>query len=219
MDFDVSEEQRLLKESLDRLIGDRYAFEKRKSYRQAAEGWSRELWAQYAELGLLGLPFAGQYGGSAGGPVETMIAMEAFGRALALEPFLATVVLGGGFLRHGGNAEQCASLVPKIVDGSLTFAFAQTERHSRYDLADISTTAVRDGAAWVLNGEKGVVLHGDTADKLIVSARVGGERRDRAGVGVFIVDAQTAGLSRRGYLTQDGLRAAEVTLAGVRVVL
>ena len=217
MDFDLTEEQRLLKESLDRLIGDRYGFEQRKTYGQAPEGWSRELWAQYAELGLLGLPFAEQYGGSVRGPVETMIAMEAFGRALALEPFLATVVLGGGFLRHGGTPEQCAALVPKIVDGSLTFALAQTERHSRYDLADISTTAVRDGAAWVLDGEKGVVLHGDTADKLIVTARTAGGRRDRDGVGVFIVDGKAAGVSRRGYPTQDGLRAAEIALAGVRV--
>ena len=217
MDFDLSEEQRLLKESLDRLIGDRYGFEQRKTYAQAPEGWSRELWAQYGELGLLGLPFAEEYGGSAGGPVETMIAMESFGRALALEPFLATVVLGGGFLRHGGTPEQCAALLPRIVDGSLTFAFAQTERHSRYDLADISTTAMRDGAAWVLDGEKGVVLHGDTAAKLIVTARIGGGRRDRDGVALFIVDSEAAGVSRRGYPTQDGLRAAEITLAGVRV--
>src|SRR5438874_4139790 len=217
MDFDLSEEQRLLKESLDRLLGDRYAFEQRKSYGQAPEGWSRELWAQYAELGLLGLPFAEQYGGSGDGPVETMIAMEAFGRALALEPFFATVVLGGGFLSHGGSREQCAGLITQIAEGSLTFAFAQTERHSRYDLADISTTAVRDGTAWVLDGEKGVVLHGDTADKLIVTARISGGRRDRDGVGVFLVDGTAAGVSRRGYPTQDGLRAAEITLAGVRV--
>jgi pimeloyl-CoA dehydrogenase small subunit len=217
MDFDLSEEQRLLKESLDRLIADRYAFEQRKTYGQSPEGWSRELWAQYAELGLLGLPFAEEYGGSAGGPVETMIAMEAFGHALALEPFLATVVLGGGFLRHGGSAAQRTELIPKIADGTLTLAFAQTERHSRYDLADISTVAVRDGATWVIDGEKGVVLHGDSADKLIVTARVGGGQRDRDGVGVFIADSKAAGVSRRGYPTQDGLRAAEITLAGVRV--
>jgi len=217
MDFDLTEEQRLLKESLDRLIGDRYAFEQRKSYGQSSEGWSRELWAQYAELGLLGLPFAEHYGGSAGGPVETMIAMEAFGRALALEPFLATVVLCGGFLRHGGSARQCADLIPKIADGSLTLAFAHTERHSRYDLSDIETRAVRDGSAWVLDGEKGVALHGDTADKLIVTARVGGGRRDRDGIGVFLVDANAEGVSRRGYPTQDGLRAAEVSLVHVRV--
>src|SRR5215475_10081673 len=202
MDFDLSDEQRLLKESLDRLIGDHYAFEQRKSYGQGPDGWSRELWGQYAALGLLGLPFEERYGGSAGGPVETMIAMEAFGRALALEPFLATVVLGGGFLRHGASPAQCAGLVPKIVDGSLTLALAQTERHSRYDLADISTTAVRDGTGWVVTGEKGVVLHGDTADKLIVTARVGGGRRDRDGVALFIVDSETAGVSRRGYPTQ-----------------
>jgi pimeloyl-CoA dehydrogenase small subunit len=217
MDFDLTEEQRLLKESLDRLVGDRYAFEQRKAYGQSPEGWSRELWAQYAELGLLGLPFAERYGGSEGGPVETMIAMEAFGRSLVLEPFLATVVLGGGFLRHGGNAEQCAELIPRIADGSLTLAFAHTERHSRYDLHDIDTRAVRDGAGWVLDGEKGVVLHGDTADKLIVTARVSGGRRDREGVGVFLVDGRTEGVSRRSYPTQDGLRAAEIALAGVRV--
>jgi pimeloyl-CoA dehydrogenase small subunit len=217
MDFDLSEEQRLLKESLDRLIGDRYAFEQRKGYAQSPQGWSRELWAQFAELGLLGLPFEERHGGSAGGPVETMIAMEAFGRALALEPYLATVVLGGGFLRHGGSAEQCADLIPQIADGSLTVAFAHTERQSRYDLYDIETRAVRDGAGWTLDGKKGVVVHGDTADKLVVTARVGGGRRDRDGVAAFIVDGKTAGVSRLGYPTQDGLRAAEITLANVRV--
>ena len=217
MDFDLSEEQRLLKESLDRLIGDVYAFEQRKGYAQSPQGWSRELWGQFAELGLLGLPFEERHGGSAGGPVETMIAMEAFGRALALEPYLATVVLGGGFLRHGGSAEQCADLIPQIADGSLTVAFAHTERQSRYDLYDIETRAVRDGAGWMLDGKKGVVVHGDTADKLVVTARVGGGRRDRDGVAAFIVDGKTAGVSRLGYPTQDGLRAAEITLANVRV--
>jgi pimeloyl-CoA dehydrogenase small subunit len=217
MDFDLSEEQRLLKESLDRLIGDRYAFEQRKGYAQGQEGWSRELWAQFAELGLLGLPFDERHGGSAGGPIETMIAMESFGRALALEPYFATVVLGGGFLRHGGSAEQCADLIPQIADGSLTFAFAHTERQSRYDLHDVETRAARDGAGWVLDGEKGVVVHGDIADKLIVTARVGGGRRDRDGIAAFIADGKTAGVSRRGYPTQDGLRAAEITLSGVRV--
>jgi pimeloyl-CoA dehydrogenase small subunit len=217
MDFDLSEEQRLLKESLDRLIGDRYGFEQRKSYAQSPDGWSRELWAQFAEFGLLGLPFEERHGGSAGGPVETMIAMEAFGRALVLEPYLATVVLGGGFLRHGGSAEQCSDLIPKIVDGSLVLGFAHTERQSRYDLCDIETRAVRDGAGWVLDGEKGVVVHGDTADKLIVTARVGGGRRDRDGIAVFVVDGKEAGVSRRGYPTQDGLRAAEIALSGVRV--
>ena len=217
MDFDLSEEQRLLKDSLERLIANRYAFEQRKAYAQGVDGWSRELWRQYAELGLLGLPFAEADGGSGGGPVETMLVMEAFGRGLVLEPFFATVVLGGGFLRHGGNAELRRELVPKIADGSVTLALGQTERHSRWNLADVSTTARRDGATWVLDGEKGVVLHGDSAGKLIVTARVGGGQRDREGIGVFLVDAAAPGVSHRGYPTQDGLRAAEVTLAGVRV--
>src|SRR5260370_21469977 len=181
MDFDLSEEQRLLKESLDRLLGVRYAFEQRKSYAQSPEGWSGELGAQFAELGRRGLPFEERHGGSAGGPVETMIAMEAFGRALVLEPYLATILLGGGFLRHGGSAQQCAHLIPKIADGSLTFAFAHTERQSRYDLHDIETRAVTDGAGWVLDGGKQVAVHGDTPAKPIGTARVGGAPRHRAG--------------------------------------
>src|SRR5271157_1434565 len=123
MDFDLTEEQRLLKESLDRLIGDRYAFEQRKTYEQAPDGWSRDLWAQYAELGLLGLPFPEAQGGFGGGPVETMTIMEAFGRALILEPYLATVTLGGGLVRRAGSAAQQAALLPEIATGKLKLAF------------------------------------------------------------------------------------------------
>jgi pimeloyl-CoA dehydrogenase small subunit len=217
MDFDFTEEQRLLKESLDRLIADRYGFDQRKGYAQNPEGWSRALWRQQAELGLLGLPFAERFGGSEGGSVETMIVMEGLGQALALEPYLATVVLGGSFLRHGGSEAQQAALLPRIAAGELTLAFAATERHSRYDLADIATTARRDGSGWILDGEKGVVLHGDSADHLVVTARIGGGRRERDGIALFLVDAATEGAARRGYPTQDGLRAAEVTLSRVRV--
>jgi pimeloyl-CoA dehydrogenase small subunit len=217
MDFDLSEEQRLLQESLGRLLADRYAFEQRKTYGQGSDGWSRELWALYAELGLLGLPFPERYGGSAGGPVETMLVMEAFGRALALEPYFTTVVLGGGFLRHGGSDALCAALLPQIAEGRLTLAFAHVERHSRWNLADVTTTAVHDVRGWRLDGEKSVVPHGDSADRLVVTARTGGGRRDPAGIGAFLLDAAAEGVTRRGYPTQDGLRAAEVTLAGVRV--
>jgi pimeloyl-CoA dehydrogenase small subunit len=217
MDFDFTEEQRLLKESLDRLIADRYGFDQRKGYAQNPEGWSRTLWRQQAELGLLGVPFAERFGGSDGGPVETMIVMEGLGQALALEPYLATVVLGGGFLRHGGGEAQQAALLPRIAAGELTLAFATTERHSRYDLADVATTARREGSGWILDGEKGVVLHGDSADRLIVTARVGGGQRQRDGIALFLIDAAAEGVARRGYPTQDGLRAAEVTLSRVRV--
>jgi pimeloyl-CoA dehydrogenase small subunit len=200
MDFDFTEEQRLLKESVERLLGDRYEFEQRQAYAKTAEGWSRELWASYAELGLLGLPFAEAQGGFGGGPVETMIVMEAFGRALALEPYVSTVILCGGILRHTGRTE----LLPKIADGSLLLAFAHGEPQSRWNLADVRTTA-KGGA---LTGEKAVVLHGDSADKLIVSARTG----DR--IGLYLVDA--GAVSRRGYPTQDGQRAAEIRLEAAK---
>ncbi|MCL2428014.1 MAG: acyl-CoA dehydrogenase family protein [Alphaproteobacteria bacterium] len=217
MDFDLTDEQRLLKDSVERLIADRYEFEARKKILAAPEGWSREIWAQYAELGLLGLPFEERHGGFGGGPVETMIVMEAFGRGLVLEPYLATVVLGGGLLRAGGNEEQQAAILPQIASGKLLLAFAHVERQSRYDLFDVATTAKRSGTGWVLDGAKSVVLHGDVADQLLVTARLSGNRRDRDGIGLFLVDAKAAGIGRRGYPTQDGLRAAEVTLSGVTI--
>jgi pimeloyl-CoA dehydrogenase small subunit len=217
MDFDLNEEQRLLKDSVERLLADRYDFEARKKYMVEPDGFSRALWRQYAELGLTALPFAEKHGGIAGGPVETMIVMEAFGRALALEPYLTTVVLGGGLIRHGGSEEQCAAILPKVADGSLLLAFAHSERQSRYDLADVSATARRDGAGFVLDGAKSLVLHGDSAGKLIVSARTAGAARDRDGIGLFVVDAAAKGVTRRGYQTIDGQRGAEVTLTGVSV--
>ena len=217
MDFSFTDEQRLLKDSVERFLADCYGFEARQRFMKEPARWSRELWHRYAELGLLGLPFDEKHGGIGGGPVETMIVMEAFGRALALEPFFATVVLGGGLLRLGADEAMRAALIPKIVAGDLLLAFAHAERQSRYDLADVATAARRDGTHYVLDGTKSLVIHGDCADKLIVSARLAGERRDRDGIGLFVVDANAAGVSRRAYPTVDGLRAAEVTLSGVRV--
>ncbi|MBI1773730.1 MAG: acyl-CoA dehydrogenase family protein [Proteobacteria bacterium] len=217
MDFDLSEEQLLLKETVERLIADHYGFQQRRRYAEEAKGWSQDLWARYAELGLLGLPFAERDGGIGGGPIETMIVMEALGRALALEPYLATVVLAGGLIRHGGNDRQRAALVPAIAQGTLVLAFAHGERHARYELAHVETKARKDGTHWVLDGEKSLVLHGDTADRLLVTARISGAPRDRRGIGLFLLDANAAGLVRRVYATVDGLRAAEIQLAGVNV--
>src|SRR3954471_25086645 len=140
MDFELSEEQRLLKDSVDRLCTQRYEFETRKKYMKESDGWSRDMWRQYVDLGLTALPFAEEHGGVGGGPVETMIVMEAFGRALALEPYFATVVLGGGVLRRTGGEEVRGELLPKIAAGETFLAFAHTERQSRYDLADVATT-------------------------------------------------------------------------------
>ena len=217
MDFALSDEQRLLQHSVERLFADHYAFEARKRYGQEPGGFSRALWARYAELGLLGLPFDEQYGGSAGGPVETMIVMEQIGRALALEPYLATVVLAGGLIRLGGSEAMHAELIPQIAGGDLILAFAHSERQSRYDLAAIAARARRDGAGFVIDGAKSLVLHGDSAKKFVVSARLAGGQNDRDGVGLFLVDAAANGVSTRGYATVDGQRAAEVTFSSVRV--
>jgi pimeloyl-CoA dehydrogenase small subunit len=217
MDFDFTEEQRLLKESVDRFISDRYEFEQRKTFAKNDTGYARENWKQFAELGLLAIPFAEEHGGFGGGPIETMIVMEAFGRGLVLEPYFSTVVLGGGLLRSGGSDAQRDELIPKIASGDLRLAFAHGERQSRYDLADVETRAKKSGSGYVLEGEKSLVLNGDSADTLIVSARVSGGQRDRGGIGLFLVDGNGKGVSRRGYPTQDGLRAAEISLSGVEV--
>ena len=217
MDFDLTEEQSILKDSIERLLADNYGFEQRKKYMAAPEGWSAAMWDRYAEMGLMALPFAEEDGGIGGGPVETMIVMEAMGRALALEPYFPTVVLGGGFLRLGGNADQKSEFVPGIAEGSRKMAFAQVEKNSRYDLNHVETRAAKDGTGYVLSGAKGVVLHGDSADSLIVTARTAGGPRDEGGVGVFIVDAKAPGVSRHGYAMQDGLRGAEITFDNVKV--
>ncbi|HEX4261585.1 MAG TPA: acyl-CoA dehydrogenase family protein [Acetobacteraceae bacterium] len=209
MDFDFTEEQRLLRDSVERLLADRYDFEARKRHAAEPDGWSRALWSQYAELGLLGVPFSEADGGFGGGPVETMIVMQAFGAALVLEPYFATVVLGGGLLRHAG----ATALLPRIAAGELLLTFAQAERQSRWDLCDVTTAAKCHGAAWRISGEKSLVVHGDVADKLLVTARTTGGRRDRDGIGLFLVDADGAGVTRRIYPTQDGRRAAEIRFA------
>ena len=217
MDFDLTEEQRLLRDSVERLLADHYGFDKRRSYLAQPEGWSRGLWAQCAELGLLGLPFPEDYGGFGGGPIEVMLVMEAFGRVLALEPYLATVVLGGTAMRLAGGEEQKASMLPQIAEGELILAFAHGERQSRYDLTDVLTTAKPKGSGWVLDGAKSVVLHGDSAQRLILSARNSGERDDPDGITLFLVNAASNGVARRAYPMRDGTRAAEISLSGVEV--
>ena len=216
MDFTLSDEQRLLKDSVDRLLADRYAFDQRKTYFKEPNGWSAALWSQYAELGLLGLPFAEEYGGFGGSGVEVMLVMESFGRALILEPYLATVVLGGTAVQLGGSDAVKSHVLPTIADGRLKLAFAHGERQARYDVTDVMTTAKRSGGGWVLDGAKSVVTHGDCADMLVVSARTSGERDDADGITLFLVDANASGVARRGYALRDEQRAAEVSLSNVQ---
>jgi pimeloyl-CoA dehydrogenase small subunit len=217
MDFDLTDEQRLLQDSVSRLLADRYSFEQRRAYAREPAGWSETLWSQYAELGLLGLPFAEEHGGFGGGAVEIMLVMEAFGRSLVLEPYLATVVLGGTAIRLGGSEAQKSALLPAIAEGGLKLAFAHGERQARYDLTDVMTTARRSGDGWLLDGAKTVVVHGDCADKLVVSARTAGEREDPQGISLFLVDAKAAGVARRGYAMRDEQRAADISLSNVKV--
>jgi pimeloyl-CoA dehydrogenase small subunit len=218
MDFDLSPEQELLRDNIARLMKDRYGFEARRTYQTSPQGCSDALWRDYAEMGLLGAPFAEADGGFGGGAVETMIVMEQFGKALALEPYLQTVVLCGALIKHGASDKQRAELVGAIAAGEVKLSFAHMEKQSGFDLADVALRAVKDsGGGYVLNGEKTLVGQGDNANKLIVSARVRGERRDRDGIGLFLVDANASGVSRRGYPTQDGQRAAEIAFANVGV--
>jgi pimeloyl-CoA dehydrogenase small subunit len=219
MDFEFSDEQRMLKDSIDRLIGPAYDdLGKRRTTQANDPGFSEDLWAKYAELGLTALPFSEEDGGFGGGTVETMIVMEAIGSGLALEPYLASIVLAGNLIRLAGNAEQRAALIPAIADGSLRVAFAHVERQARYELFDVTTQAKRTAGGFTLEGDKTVVVHGDSAQKLIVSARTSSaSRRDRHGITLFLVDADAPGISRRGFATQDGQRAAAISFASVAV--
>jgi pimeloyl-CoA dehydrogenase small subunit len=216
MDFEFTSDQELLSDSLTRLLSDHYDFERRKGY-LASGGWSRQMWSRYADMGLLGLPFTEAEGGLAAGPVQMLIVMEAFGRHLVLEPYLATVVLGGGCIRYAASEKLRAQIIPPVIEGSKLLAFAHSERSARFDLSAVDTSARLTAEGWVIDGAKHYVLQGDSADHLVVSARVHGERRDRAGLALFLVNADAAGLERRGYCTQDGSRAADIRLSKVCV--
>lgn len=215
MDFTLSEEQQLLKDSVERFVREEYEFEKRRKLAKSDEGFSRDHWRKMAELGWLGAGLPEEFGGIGGGAVERMIVMEQIGRGLVLEPYFATVVLGAGLLLEAGSAEQKQALLPRLAAGELMLAFAHAERQARFDLEDVATKAEKSGAAWRLTGEKAVVLHAAAADKLIVSARTSGSRRDQDGISLFVVDKAAKGLSRRDYPTVDGLRASELALDGV----
>ncbi|MEA2737805.1 MAG: hypothetical protein QOH05_1112 [Acetobacteraceae bacterium] len=217
MDFDPSDDQRLLVESVSRMLADTYSFAQRKGYMALPEGYSPAVWSQFAELGLLGLPFAEEYGGFGGSAQEVMLVMQAFGRVLVLEPYFPTVVLAGTAVNVAGSADQKQAILPAIAEGSLKLAFAHNERQARYDLTDVVTTAKRNGSGWVLDGSKTVVSHGEAADKIIVSARTSGDRYDEDGITLFLVDADASGVARRGYLSRDDTRAADISLSNVSV--
>ena len=216
MNFSFTEEQTLLQDSLMRFVQKEYTFEKRLAIQKSSDGYSRAVWEQLAGMGVLGLPFSEEDGGFGGGAAETLIVMQAIGSGLLVEPYLASVVLGGGLVQALGDPGQ-KQMLSLLAEGRLMLAFAHGEPRSRYALAQVETRAAREGRGWMLSGRKAVVLHGAQADRLIVSARTGGADNDEAGISLFIVDRGAAGMSVRDCRTIDGLRAAEVGLSDVRV--
>jgi alkylation response protein AidB-like acyl-CoA dehydrogenase len=210
MDFSLSEEQTLLQDSVEKYIRDNCNVERHRQLNAAKQGFDKDAWQKFAELGWLSVPFSEAQGGFGGGAVDVMVICETLGKALVREPILSTVVTGGSFLRHGGNKEQQQKYIPAIIDGSSQWAFAFAEKSSGYDMAAIETTA-EHGDGFILTGEKIAVLNGEHADHLIVSAKTAN------GVSVFIVDADSVGVSREGFATVDGSRGANIRFNDVVV--
>ncbi|MBV1706651.1 MAG: acyl-CoA dehydrogenase family protein [Hyphomicrobiales bacterium] len=210
MDFDLNEDQRLLKDTLVRFFKDNYSFEQRKQAMAMAGGWSQDVWKQLAELGFTGLLAPEAAGGFNGGQVEAMVAMEAMGEALLVEPLFVSALLGGFLLRQCPASAQISQLEAAMVGGTARLAVAFMEAEAPLDGAHVTTSARTEGGKVVLNGAKTLVLHGDSATHIIVSARHAGTPGSHHGIGLYLVEGDAAGLRRRGYATQDGQRAAEL---------
>ncbi len=217
MDFEFTEEQTLLQEAVGKFLEKNYTFEQRREIVGSRVGYSPTVWEGMAGLGLLGVPVPQDDGGFGGGGVETMIVMEALGRHLSVEPYLATVVMAASCIATVGTPDQKSYLLPRIIDGSLRLACAFGEPGARYDLNHVETTARQDGGFWVIDGAKSVVTHGAVADLLIVSARTSGAPGDRDGISLFFVNPGEDGVGGREYPTYDGMRAAEVTFENVQI--
>lgn len=217
MDFNLSSDQTLIKESVDKFVADEYGFDARMKVSAGEDGFSREHWATFAELGWLGIALPEERGGFGGTPVETMILMEAFGKGLVLEPFVPTVVLGGTALAFGRTNAAHDDLLAAMIGGELLLSLAYAEENSRYDYTIVGTSAKRDGSDYLVNGKKRAVPYGAAADKLIVSVRTSGGEHDRNGITLLLVDGNAPGVTRRNYVTVDGQRAADVTFENVRV--
>src|SRR5262245_54811062 len=188
MNFELSDEQQLLADSLKRFLANDYTFDARSKIVASPKGWSEEFWATLAEMGLMGLPFPAEHDGFGGSAVDVMVVMEAIGDGLIVEPYLPTVGLGGQFVARGGTPAQQKRVLPLIAQGKCRMAFAHVEPGARYDLAQVGLRAQRQGDGFVLDGDKRMVLHGAAADVLVVSARTAGEGVDRQGVSLFLVD-------------------------------
>ncbi len=217
MDFSLNEVQAMLADSVEKFIDNEYDFETRQKYAGNDDGFSREVWQQFAELGWTTVPFAEADGGFDGGPSEIMVMMQRFGRGLIVEPYLANVVLAGGVLKRAASDTQKEALLQPMMAGEMQLTVAFVEPQSGYDISDVTTTARADGDGWLLEGSKGFVLNAGTSDVIIVPARTSGKAPDCTGITLFAVPADARGVDINAYPTVDGLRAAEVTLSAVRV--
>jgi hypothetical protein len=215
MNFNLSEEQGQIRDSIARFVAENYSFEQRNAVVALDHGYSTGHWQQFAELGWLSIPFAEEHGGFGGGAVDTMVLMQEFGRGLVAEPYLPTVLLFGGLLQAGASEALQGEIIPRIIAGDVQGAFAYLERQSRYAMTDIVTRAERQDDNWVVNGEKTVVLNGGAAQKLIVAARNAGEQVDEAGITLLLVDTASAGVERTVYRMTDGQEAANITFRNV----
>ncbi|QRY80595.1 acyl-CoA dehydrogenase family protein [Pseudomonas sp. PDNC002] len=213
MDFKLSEEQQMLQDTAARLVRDAYPFDKREGFSQSELGYSVEFWRQLGELGLTSVSLPESHGGFGGG-VESMLVLTELGRGLCLEPYLQSVVHAGGLIAQLGSDPQKDHWLPRIASGEAQLAVALEEPQSHYQLHDVQTRAEQTGAGWKLSGRKAVVIGGQSAKAILVSARVSGNARDEAGIGLFLVDPQQAGVTRRDYPTVDGQRACELFLDG-----
>ena len=217
MDFSLSEIQSMLADSVEKFVTKDYDFESRQKYAASDTGYSAETWQIFCDLGWTAIPFADNDGGLDGGPIETMILMQQFGRGLVVEPYLANIVLAGGILRRVANDAQKANWLLPLISGELQAALAFVEPQSRYELGNIVSTATADGDGWIINGRKGVVLNGGNADLLVIPARTAGDTTATDGISLFAVGGSSDGVSRRVYPTVDGHQAAEIKLDDVRV--
>ena len=217
MNFNLTEEQQMLQDSLRRFLKNEYSFEKRREIINSGKGLDKKTWRAFADMGLLGFTFPEEHDGLGGNAIDTMLVMDSFGRALVVEPYLATVVLAGGLIRDAGSEEQKAAILPKIAAGEHLMALAHSEPGARYNLTQVMTTAEKTDDGFVLNGQKTAVIHGGQADQLIVSARSSGAITDPEGVSLFLVDRNAEGLHVTDFATHDGQRTAELLLDNVRV--
>ncbi len=210
MDFTYDDEQEALRDAVRGLLGRSYGdFEQRRKTVAADPGFDEQLWQRLAEMGVLGLPFAEDDGGMGAGPVEVALVSEELGRVLAPEPFLGAVVLAGGLVSAAGSAEQRGRVLPALAEGTLLPAFAHLEPGSRWSPSAVAVTATPDGDAWTLSGVKEPVPHGARADVLVVSAAL-----PQGGTGLFLVEGSADRLTRDGYATFDGGRAARIRFDG-----